>query len=173
LKNIDLNLPLPLKLVERALAYFRRESNDRCWTWRGSLAGGGYGQFSIKVGGTSHSVRAHRIVYRIYNGSIDHSKDLHHICENKTCVNPSHLLEVDEATHMSEFSPGSVAYLNKRKTHCSRGHEYTADNIIPINGKWRRCATCRRGDWERWWNSKSDTEKNDIRAKDRIRKARK
>lgn len=30
------------------------------------------------------------------------------------------------------------------RTHCARGHPYTADNVRIINSRWRRCLTCAR-----------------------------
>lgn len=33
---------------------------------------------------------------------------------------------------------------NARKTHCDNGHEFSPENTIWRNGKWRNCRTCQR-----------------------------
>ena len=34
-------------------------------------------------------------------------------------------------------------HVQARKTHCNRaGHELTPENVIVVNGKWRRCKKC-------------------------------
>jgi hypothetical protein len=68
---------------------------------------------------------------------------MHHRCENKGCVNPDHLAVVTAAenTHASH----TPARANARKTHCSKGHPFSGENlyVVPKSGE-RQCRTCKR-----------------------------
>jgi hypothetical protein len=58
--------------------------------------------------------------------------DLHHICENKGCINPDHLQPLTRRDHMRATPSWSG-----NRTHCAAGHELTGG----------RCRICKRV-WE-------------------------
>lgn len=66
---------------------YERRNESQCWEWEGAVLKRGYG--SIKVNGSTE--RAHRIAYRLEHGSIPEGLFALHHCDNKLCVNPSHL----------------------------------------------------------------------------------
>jgi hypothetical protein len=39
---------------------------------------------------------------------------------------------------------------NSKKTHCPHGHEYTKENVILTNGKYRNCRICNGRGRDRW-----------------------
>lgn len=91
-----------------------------CIEWIGSLTSG-YG--AIKF--TDRSVRAHRLAYFAAHG--DTHLPIDHLCRNRKCVNPEHLEPVttQENTLRGETLPG----INRRKTHCVRGHDLTLAKV--------------------------------------------
>ncbi|MBN1461370.1 MAG: HNH endonuclease, partial [Armatimonadetes bacterium] len=104
-------------------------NTDECWIWPGPRTVNGYG----RKGGAL----AHRVVYEAVTGPIPRGMLLHHICQNKLCVNPKHLkLEIDQAAHGADH--------RNLKTHCVNGHEYTPENSYYTPSGIRRCRECHR-----------------------------
>lgn len=64
------------------------KGKDECWPWKGHRSPLGYGRFTNKRGDTQ---QAHRIAYRLANGSLDQRLFVCHACDNPPCCNPSHL----------------------------------------------------------------------------------
>lgn len=107
-----------------------------CIEWTGYRTDKGYGQ--RRYNGVV--MLAHRAAYITAKGD---PGDLYvdHLCRNPGCVNPWHLEAVTNADNVLRgIGPTAV---NKRKTHCKRGHEFTPENTIK-NGNGRKCKTCHR-----------------------------
>lgn len=110
-----------------------------CWLWTGATNQDGYGESRYLF-----DRRAHRIIYTILIRKIKPKHELHHICKNRLCVNPEHLEETTRSNH-----PDNLACINKNKTHCPKGHEYTSNNTFKRRGT-RECRTCIRDRTKRW-----------------------
>ena len=119
---------------------------DNCWVWQNRLTNAGYGTIAItRVGGKKghYSQSAHRISYEAYKGRVGENMVIDHLCRNRMCVNPEHLEEVDQLTNLMR-GVGTVAKINKNKTHCKNGHEFNQENTYepPKRTGRRYCKKC-------------------------------
>ena len=120
------------------------DESTGCWIWQGSpCRKNGYGRFWVN----GKNVSAHRYSYELAKGKIPDGLSIDHLCRNTMCVNPDHLEAVTTKTNtLRGFSPSAI---NKSKTHCHLGHEFTEENTrIAKSGK-RHCRHCERQRWHK------------------------
>jgi hypothetical protein len=66
-----------------------------CWLWEGHVTPFGYGGLSRD----GVAWVAHRWVFETRRGEIPDGYDLHHLCEQRLCVNPDHLVPLSRQEH--------------------------------------------------------------------------
>lgn len=118
-------------------------SDDGCWEWQGWLTPEGYGY----IGLDGRTVPVHRYSYELLVRPIAEGLTIDHLCRNRRCVNPNHLEPVTERVNTLRGTSPSARYA--ARTHCARGHEYTAENTKIRRGKnggagSRICRACAR-----------------------------
>ncbi len=80
-------MPTYRPVLERFVAKFELDPQTGCWNWAASLSRKGYGKFQTMNG----CFDAHKVSFEIFMGLVPRGTELHHICNNRRCVNPNHM----------------------------------------------------------------------------------
>jgi hypothetical protein len=126
----------PLVRIRRSVVI---DQDSGCWNWQLYRDKGGYGRILVNY----KSRIVPRVVFKLFYGSIPPGRHLHHKCGNRGCCNPRHLEPVTPFEHI-ERSPKTLTFVNRHRTHCSRGHEFTRENTYIAKDVGRQCQKFRR-----------------------------
>ena len=114
------------------------DTTGECWVWTAAVSNG-YGRFATPKGRTN---LAHKFLYEETVGPVPEGMELDHLCRNRACVRPDHLEPVTRKENLNR-SPILNRVNRKKRTHCKKGHEYTAENTYTWR-EMRKCRTCHR-----------------------------
>lgn len=105
-----------------------RKTIDDCWNWIGAINSSGYG--SINING--NIVSSSRASWILHFGNIPANMYVLHRCDNRKCVNPSHLFLGSHADNMRD-----MANKGRGKTKIQHGEnnprsKLTENDVIAI-----------------------------------------
>ncbi len=113
-----------------------------CWLWQACKDSDGYGYLQV----AGKSLGAHRVSWKLINGSVPEGLYVLHSCDTPSCVNPDHLFVGTNTDNMRDkVKKGRDFNLNKQM--CIRGHAFDEKNTrnhMRPSGEWHR--TCRACD---------------------------
>jgi hypothetical protein len=115
-----------------------------CWLWTSMLKPDGYGYWRRRDENRGRS--AHAVIWEEQNGPIPTGMELDHRCRRRGCVNPGHL---EPVTHAENCRRAAEA-----RTHCQRGHAFSAANTIVDTSGGRRCRQCIKQRRAEYWQRK-------------------
>lgn len=102
-------------------------AGDKCWEWVGAISKNGYGAFGVGY----KMVGSHRVSYAIHFGEIPDGLIVCHRCDNKICVNPSHLfLGTQKDNIRDKLSKGRQP---NGESHYN--HKLTTEQVIDLRQK--------------------------------------
>ena len=122
-------------------------SENGCWEWQGSKSRG-YGKltFNKKV------LWAHRAAWIEKFGDISKGMCVCHKCDNKACINPDHLFLGSQKDNIRDAAKKDR--LDRKLTHCPKGHLYEESNVYLSRGKYKVCKICRNESKKKYRASK-------------------
>lgn len=123
-------------------------NTDDCWLYAGYKSDLGYGQLWVN----RKRYIVHRLSYETFVAPIPDGLLIDHLCSVRHCINPDHL---EPVTARVNTLRGQGVLANKRKTHCPKGHEYSADNTSYNSRGWRVCKACESIRHAKYYHSNS------------------
>ena len=117
--NGGLYIGVRMTLTERFWNKVDVRGPDECWLWTGYRNAKSYGQLSTG----QKPVRldyAHRVAWKLTNGSIPHGHLVCHHCDNPPCCNPRHLFTGTAADNNRDMSA---------KGRSARGQNFTVSKL--------------------------------------------
>lgn len=154
------------KRKDRVVLFFEKVHQipfHTCWEWVGGIGESGHGVF---YNGNNKFINAHRFSYLLHIGEINEGKVIMHTCDNRRCVNPTHLVQGTQRENLIDCTKkGRHPFIKKilsleeiagkkiiknyyRKTRknrdaCVRGHDNTKQQqVYTRKNGWFECKEC-------------------------------
>lgn len=109
------------------------DKSGDCWLWTKSLRAG-YGVFRK----SGRLVSAHRLAYEITNGPIPADLCICHHCDNRQCVNPSHMFLGTHKDNMQDAMGKGRFHFNPKPSYGEKNGmtKLTDDQVRELRNNW-------------------------------------
>lgn len=127
---------LPLK--ERFWSKVKIRSQHQCWPWIGKSLCRGYGYIGLGSRDAGKEL-SHRVSWILTNGNIPKGMVVRHICHNRLCCNPKHLLLGTQADNVADMwaredGPRGNARLTNKQILEIRRDSRSSRRLAPVYG---------------------------------------
>lgn len=159
----DINRYYDVDLVNNMLGKIRVNDNG-CWEWTGARHMDGYGVVYSYKNKKQKQFLAHRVMAGVMFSP--KTQEVDHDCENRICINPSHLTVRDRLSHKRRHA----GWLDTDPGKCPRGHQ-----LIPRtdSNKSYPCQVCLREKWARRYAKRAERMRDDPEYReDQLRRSR-
>jgi hypothetical protein len=125
-------------LEVRFWANVQRGSPSECWLWVGKSKATGYGYIGTGTRAEGKML-SHRASWLLTHGEIPAGKVIRHLCHNRLCCNPAHLLPGTIADNVADMwerkdGPKGNARLTEKQIADIRSDSRSSRQIAPLFG---------------------------------------
>lgn len=117
--------------------HYEVDPSTGCWNWTGTLRESGHGSaYTPELGAGT----AHHLAWEGLHGPLPQRVHVHHLCENKACVNPAHLEAISHNEH-SRRHGRAKSHLTEEDIIAMRTAVYEGEKIYEVAARYGVTAT--------------------------------
>lgn len=134
----DKHLKIALKKAKKSLLGKIQKQENGCWIWQHSMTKQGYGyshSHGLHPERPDMVVPAHRLSLFVFGKGqqgLGRMADVHHICKNPSCINPEHLVELNEQLHTAIHNLNNPRVANAVLVHMTEAYPELSHLIIEL-----------------------------------------